>query len=787
MSQKQWSLGAAAAWLRDDWGLEGELSRLPGYQDDNFLVRTDSARYVFRVSHPTVSQADLERQDRAMRRVASAMPGVSPMPIESLRGRTIEARSVRQAGTPRERRARLLSYVEGRLWADARPVPSSCHRSLGQFLARLDRALCHPDDLTDDTGELSPSVSEWNLECAGEVVTAHLGAVLDSGRRALIARWLARFSSEVAPGLAALPRQLIHGDANDHNLLTDAAGVSVTGIIDFGDAMVGPRIAELAIAIAYAVQREFDALTCAATAVAGYCAETPLTDAELAALPTLVAMRLATTVTLSAHHFLQQPENSYLQVSAWPAWRTLEQWSSATPELLEQACMGHADQVEGLAGASIAAQVERRRRHLAPSLSTSYRQPLHMVRGRGQFLFDHRGRAFLDCVNNVCHVGHGHPSVVASASEQMAALNTNTRYLHDAILDYADQLRATLPPSLSVCTFVCSGSEANDLALRIARTYTGQRDVVVLRTGYHGNTGALIEVSPYKFDGPGGRGAAGFVHPLPVPDRYRGAHGYDATDAGEAYANALDPVLARLAAEGRGPALLMVESLLGCGGQIELPAGYLAALYRRVRAAGGLCLADEVQVGFGRIGSHFWGFQSQGVVPDIVTMGKPMGNGHPLAAVVTTRAVADGVDNGMEYFNTFGGNPVSCRVGASVLQVIESEGLQENARVVGAHLLARLRELMERHPVIGDVRGRGLFLGVELVEERTRKTPASALAETVIEFAQARGVLLSLDGPGHNVIKIKPPLVFTRDDADLLVTVLDHALQRAQEPVSPRE
>ncbi|MCA9991674.1 MAG: aminotransferase class III-fold pyridoxal phosphate-dependent enzyme, partial [Anaerolineales bacterium] len=369
---------------------------------------------------------------------------------------------------------------------------------------------------------------------------------------------------------------------------------------------------------------------------------------------------------------------------------------------------------------------------------------------------------------------HSHPHVVRAAQQQLAVLNTNTRYLHPLLGEYAARLTATLPEPLSVCFFVCSGSEANELALRLARTHTGREDLLVIDGAYHGNTAALIDASPYKHNGPGGRGAPPHIHAVPMPDPYRGR--FPGPDSGPAYARLVQAAIAAMQAQGRAPAGFIAEPVLGCGGQVVLPAGYLQQAFAYVRAAGGLCIADEVQVGFGRVGSHFWGFQTQGVLPDIVTLGKPIGNGHPLAAVVTTPAIAASFANGMEYFNTFGGNPVSCAVGLAVLDVLESEGLQAHARQVGERLLAGLRGLMTRHTLIGDVRGLGLFVGVELVTDRVAKHPAGGQAAYVVERMKERGILISSDGPDHNVLKLKPPLVFSAANADHLVQTLDEIL-----------
>ena len=358
----------------------------------------------------------------------------------------------------------------------------------------------------------------------------------------------------------------------------------------------------------------------------------------------------------------------------------------------------------------------------------------------------------------------------------MAILNTNTRYLHDHIISYAERILSKFPEPLSVCFFVCTGSEANELAFRMARNYIGQKDIITLEGAYHGNTNLLIDISPYKHDGPGGRGAPSWVQTVTMPDGYRGPFKGQGAETGKAYAQEVKKAVDRMASQGRGAAAFICESILGCGGQVILPKQYLKAAFQHVRDAGGVCIADEVQVGFGRAGSHFWAFETQGVVPDIVTLGKPMGNGHPMALVVTTPEIADAFHNGMEYFNTFGGNPVSCAIGMAVLDVIEKEQLQENANIVGARLLQGFGKLKEKYPLIGDVRGQGLFLGIELVKDHATLEPAAPEASYVINRLREHGILISTDGPLHNVLKLKPPMVFSKQNADEVVTVLDKIL-----------
>lgn len=412
-----------------------------------------------------------------------------------------------------------------------------------------------------------------------------------------------------------------------------------------------------------------------------------------------------------------------------------------------------------------------RKRLLGPNLSISYDPPLRIVRGMGHTLYDDQGRSYLDAVNNVAHVGHCHPHVVRAGARQMAVLNTNTRYLHEEVLRYAERLTATLPGDLSVCFFVNSGSEANDLALRIAQAHTGRRDVIALENGYHGHTQALIDVSHYKNAGAGGSGAPEWVHTAVMPDAYRGEHRGYSRDTALAYAQDIGRCISE--AE---PAAFIAESMVGCGGQIVLPDGYLGDAAALVHAAGGLMIADEVQVGFGRVGPAFWGFVTQGLVPDIVSMGKPAGNGHPLAVVVTTPEIAASFANGMEYFNTFGGNPVSAAIGNAVLDVLEIEQLPQRAETVGARIVAGARELAQRHELIGDVRGLGMYIGIELVRDRQSLEPAAAEASYVIEQCKRRGVLVSTDGPLHNVLKIKPPIVWGEAEADRLIDTLDRVL-----------
>ena len=422
---------------------------------------------------------------------------------------------------------------------------------------------------------------------------------------------------------------------------------------------------------------------------------------------------------------------------------------------------------------SLPKQLARRTERLGANLSLAYREPLRAARGWMQWLFDDAGRRYVDAYNNVPHVGHCHPRVVAAGQAQMAVLSTNTRYASDLLPEYAERLAALFPPPLSVVYVVNSASEANELALRMARAHTGRRDTVVLEAAYHGNTTTLIDVSPYKHAGPGGTGAPDWVHVAPLPDTYRGRYRRDDPDAGAKYARHVQEIIERLGTRGRAPAAFLAETCPSVGGQVILPDGYLRSVYATIREAGGLCIADEVQTGLGRLGTHLWAFEAQDVVPDIVVLGTPVGNGHPIGAVVTTREIADSFANGMEFFSTFGGNTVSCAIGLAVLDVLRDEGLQAHADRVGREMLAALRPLCERYPIVGDVRGSGLFLGVELVRDRGTLEPAGAEAAYLADRMREEGILLGTDGPDHNVIKIRPPMPFATADGDRLVEVLE--------------
>jgi len=418
-----------------------------------------------------------------------------------------------------------------------------------------------------------------------------------------------------------------------------------------------------------------------------------------------------------------------------------------------------------------------RRRFLNPAIFTYYASPLMIVEGHMQYLFDETGRRYLDGFGGIVtvSVGHCHPRIVAAVHRQNQLLqHTTTIYLNPVVAEYARDLAARLPGDLNVCYFTNSGSEANDLAILMARAFTGNFDVIAVRNGYHGGslqTMGLTSHHTWKFNVPHSFG----VHHAQCPDRLRGPHGYDDPDAGRKYAADVQNLVA-YGTPGR-IAAFVAESIQGVGGVVVYPDGYLRHAYEHARAAGGLCIADEVQTGFTRTGSHWWGFETQGVIPDIVTMAKGIGNGAALGAVVTTPEIAHALTSRI-HFNTFGGNPVACTQGRAVLEVIDEDGIQANAATVGGRLRAACHRLADRHDLIGDVRGLGLMLGIELVRDRGTKEPASAECARVFETCRELGLLIGKGGLHGNVLRIKPPMCLTEADADFLVEVLDTALHR---------
>ena len=755
--------------------IQASAHPLASERDQNFrLCAVDGRKWVLKIANPAEGPAILDMQTQALLHIARVDPELAIPRIKT----TSDGALFHQINSSDGRRfiARVLSFLPGQLLDDATPHPA-LGRDVGAMTARLARALrsfFHPAarhellwDLTQAPGLRSR--------------THHIG---EPGQRRVVEEVLDHFDSEVLPKLRKLRAQIIHNDISCLNVLVD--GDRVTGVIDFGDLIHAPMVADIAVPISELIGRSTDPIATAAEITAGYHAVTALEDDELRFVFDLVSTRCAMHVAIANWRVGDHPENTSYIMSGVQAYQRLleemQEWdqdrmyaglrracampiSVAVPDFTRQA----SDEE------SLRPMLERRRQRLGPGLDLSYDRPLHVVRGEGVWLIDATGRSFLDAYNNVPHVGHCHPAVVQALAQQAATLNTNTRYLYESAIEYAERLTATMPGDLSVCMFVCSGSEANDLAWRLAKAHTGNAGAIVIEDAYHGTTDAVHELSPAEHGE--GRPLAEHVAAVPAPDAYRGKFRKDDPQYADHYATCIDIAVASLEARDFAPAAFYLDTILSSSGILVPPPGYLLAAFEKVRAAGGLCVADEVQSGFGRTGDHFWGFSAHDVVPDIVTLGKPIGNGYSMAAVVTRPAIVASLSEESEFFSTTGGNPVACTVGLAVLDVLQREGLQGRAERVGAQLRSQIGELARQHPLIGDVRGAGLFIGVELVRDRSTLEPAADEAAAIVNRMRDLGVLLGIDGPHANVLKIRPPLVFDENHALQLTDALDCALQ----------
>lgn len=754
--------------VKEYYDLHVQVKELPGYDEWNYLLTTDSdVRYVLKANRGTSSESALYAQNEAMEYLEKkGMSGYFPSPIRNVNHRTIT-----EVSFPEESYyIRLLSYLPGTFLAETKGQSDTLLRNYGTFIGTMDTIL---DNFTHAGAR---RYIDWDIQHTLDW-RKYLPFITSHENRRIASYFLMQFEEIVLPVNSGLRRKVIHNDVNDWNLLVDGETGDITGLIDFGDIVYAPVINNIAIALSYIMMGKEDPLRVACYVLSNYHQQYPLQEEEVDLLYYLIAARLCLSVLHSAYQRSSGSTNEHHFLSEKQAWKLLHDLLRTNPLKAQQefrnACgmkriYHEEDNYKNL--------IERRHKHVGKNLSLAYQNHLKIIRGGLQYLYDDKGRAFLDCVNNVSHVGHNHPRLVKAMHKQVSILNTNTRYLHDDLIEYAEELTATLPPELEVCFFVNSGSEANDLAVRMARHFTGNKDVIVLDHAYHGTSSLAMQMSPYKFDGKGGFQQADFIHKAINPDIYRGKYRGASTDVGKKYAENVRKIIEQLKSIEKKPAAFICESLLGVGGQIPLPDGYLQEVYQLIRSAGGVTIADEVQVGFGRVGTHFWGFELQDVVPDIVVLGKPMGNGHPLAAVVVKKEIADAFNNGMEYFNTFGGNPVSMRTGRTVLKIIEEENLQQNAMEVGNYLLEKLEILKDKHMIIGDVRGRGLFLGVEFIKDRLSLEPEAEILRAVVEEMKNRGILLSTDGPHNNVLKIKPPIIFSKANADELIKTLDEVL-----------
>ena len=727
------------------YGLDGALSPLDGERDRTFRVDTEEGSRVLKIGNPADEPGIVEMQALALEHAVANDP---TLPIPRLH-RTLDGLPTGEIDFNGTRLGvQLVSFVPGQPAATGKTSPTAC-RSLGATVARLDRALtgfAHP---------LSNRPLLWDVVRLPEL-RSKLTAVPEE-RRSLVERELDRFD-EHAPRLGRLRRSTIHGDLNPANIFFDGEDSdSIAGIVDFGDMVHAPLVCDPAIAAAYQAFGRDDPTTALVDVICAYHAVCPLDAAEIELVPLLAAARCAQSLLISSWRVEIHPENAaYILVDADDSFETLGRLAEHDPAVVARTLL-RACGLERRTSLSFGESLELRRRRLGPSLSLTYDVPVHLDSAEGVWLVDVDGNRLLDAYNNVPQVGHGHPRVTAALAGQARRLTTNTRYLVDEVALYADRLAQLLPGELSVVMFVNSGSEANDVAIQIARAVTGNNGVVITEHAYHGTTAVTAALSPEEFAG----------RPFePWVAAVGGAQTLAATDAATRVEVELDTAFARLAGNGQAPAALLFDSVFASDGIFRVPPGYLQTAYARARAVGALCIADEVQAGFGRVGSSFWGFAQDGVTPDIVTLGKPMGNGHPMGAVVTTSEIAAEFADRWHFFSTFAGSPVAAAVGSAVLDVIEDERLAERAETVGTYLREGLAARLGARAV---VRGPGLFIGVELDDGVT--------VRAVVERMRVDGVLVGRTGAHQNVIKIRPPLVFSEQHADRVIETLNRSLE----------
>jgi 4-aminobutyrate aminotransferase-like enzyme len=750
---------AARQILRDAFGVESSsLMALAGERDQNFRVETaDEQRFLFKISNPADDGPILAMQAAALRHIERVDPGLPVM--RALPTATGECWLEVPGPEGRIYPARLFTFLPGRVTANTALTPAALW-SHGQITARLGRAL---------RGFFHPAADYeilWDITNLPKLRPL-LTHVSDDRRRAQVEWVLDRFEARVVPALPGLRAQVIHGDMSADNVLF-GDDLQVSGIVDFGDMTHAPLVCDLAVAVADVLHGRDDAIEAADAMIGGYVSVTPIEVEEAALLADLVVARLATEVTVTAWRRGLYPDNAAYAASGEPGARAFLDSIEATG--LDAVARRFRDACHRLPyqRSATSTLLERRRRTL-PRSPLFYSEPVHLVRGEGVWLFDPDDRRYLDCYNNVAVAGHSHPRVVQAVTQQQQLLATHSRYLHEAVVELAERLQATLPPELDAVMVVNSGSEANDLAWRIARAATGRSGAVVTACAYHGLTEATHALSSEEW-AKGERPA--HVATIPAPDGYRGP--YRRGDVGwvQRYAAHIDDAARTLG--DHGFAALYLDPALTADGILSPPPAYLREAAQRTRTLGGLMVADEVQAGHARSGTHLWSFQASGITPDMVVMGKPMGNGFPVAALVVRSELLDAVPEEVELFSTFGGNPVACAAALAVLAVIEDEDLVTNAAKVGSYLRQGLLTLAERHPLIGDVRGDGLLLGVELIDEEG--SPATGNARIVTEAMRERGILLSATGPAGNVLKIRPPLIFQSEHADLLLQALDEVL-----------
>ncbi len=753
---------------REMFGLDGELRLLASERDLNFRVKTAvSDTYVLKIANVDEDEGVLSFQTEALRYIEQQDPDLTvPRVRLTSKGKPLDTVTTENGN---KHLVRVLSYLPGKLVQDA-PQNKSLWRNIGRFMARADLAL---------RGFFHPNAHHellWGMtQC--EALRPHTKHIADDAARANIEVILDNMITSVLPRVRHLRHQVIHNDGHGANLLVDETEqTAVAGLLDFGDMIYAPLVQEIAIACDIGGLSLENALEKMAAITFGFDEVLPLEGDEIDFIYDLVLARLAVNAVIVAWRNSADPEEEDYSSTLWHSIAELKgMGKAAVSDYLRRACRfptytpNYADD-EPLPEATDVL-LARRKQVLGQHLQHFYTTPVHLEKGCGVWLIGANGERFLDAYNNVAVVGHAHPHVAKAIGRQTAVLNTNTRYIYRNILDYAEQLLATLPDHINVCAFVNSGSEANDIAWRIAKHITGNSGAMITDNAYHGITEAIKPLSPDD-----GAPIQPHVFPIMPPNPYRGVYQYGEADLAGKYAADADRAIADMAKVGMKPAAFMVDSALVSNGSPDIPAGWETAVVEKVRAAGGLFIADEVQSGFGRMGGHMWGHVFHGAQADIVTMGKPVASGFPMGVICTTADILNQFVGEVGLFSTFGGNPVACAGGTAVLDVIEDEDLVNNAQTTGTYLREGIKGLMDKHDMIGDVRGFGLIAGVDLVRDRETKEPAKEETLRILDLMRNNGVLIGKGSANGNVLKIRPPMIFKPEHADILVEALDKSL-----------
>ncbi len=740
--------------LESHFGLQvSEITKMNGYETNNYRIDTPDGTFVCKL-HGLEELDALSAETHLLLFLQDRFPYNTPIPIP------IDANawfvSLNHEGD--QYLMRVLSFLEGELLAENQAGPELWSH-LGSFTAQLHTAL-----KSFRSYEIEARKHIWDLSNA-HLNRQKISYLQSKEDHKYVLHFLHSFEQQLLPKQHELPSQILQNDGNDWNILTHHQ--EITGIIDFGDACYGPKIYDIAITLTYLMMDQEFPLHVGEVFLEAYCQEEALSTTEVDLLHLLVGLRLSVSVLNSAEGRAASPLNHYLTVSERAAWELLRKWVKINPVEVE-------DRFRRACGLDLRARssmedLQNKRDAIFPkAMSLAYApSPIVMDGALFQCMFDDQGRSYLDFYNNIPHVGHQHPEIIAAINAQLLKLNTNSRYLHPLMNQYGQRLLGKFKSPINKLFLVNDGSAASDLAIRIARQKTQRETVLVMEHGYHGHTSTGIAISNYKHAGKGGAGTPENVCVLPLPDMYRRPEQLD---------DHLQHALALI--KKVKPACFISESIVGCGGQVPLPKAYAQAIHKAVRESGGYCIADEVQTGFGRTGNHFWAYEHLGLSPDMVVMGKSMGNGHPIAGLALSDELAESFSNGMEFFSSYGANPVSCAAGMALLDVIEKEQLQENSKVLGQYFKEQLLLMADDFDVLGDVRGEGLFLGLDIVEDIKSKTPAPSKAKEIQKQLKKNGILVGTDGPLNSVIKIKPPLCVSPNDIDEFLDIFQKILRK---------